>query len=107
VSESGDAECAEYVCADALQNAGNGLDAETRSNAPTTDQNALARTDYTFNGKHSFDARYNLIHSTAVTVPGLNSSSQGVGSYATLNASSESNFGNVGWKWVITPNLSE
>jgi len=88
-----------------LQNAGNGLDAETRSNAPTTDQNALARMDYTLNGKHSFDARYNLIHSTAVTVPGVNSSSQGVASYATLNASSESNFGNVGWKWVITPNL--
>jgi hypothetical protein len=88
-----------------LQNAGNGLDAETRSNAPTTDQNALARVDYTLNGQHSFDARYNLIHSTAVTVPGVNSSSQGVASYATLNASSESNFGNVGWKWVITPNL--
>jgi hypothetical protein len=89
----------------ALQNAGNGLDAETQSNAPTTDQNALVRTDYTFNGQHSFDARYNLIHSTAVTAPGLNSSSQGVGSYATMNASSESNFGNVGWKWVIAPNL--
>jgi hypothetical protein len=91
--------------APAQQNADNGLVAETTSPAPTTDQNALVRMDYILNPHHSFDARYNLIHSTAVTVPGVNSSSQGVATYGMLNSSSLSNFGNVGWTWVMTPNM--
>lgn len=91
--------------APALTNSGNGLDAETHSNAPTGDQNLLVRTDYILNGQHSFDARYNLIHSTAITAPGVNSASQGVASYANLNTSSQSNYGNVGWTWVLSPSL--
>ncbi len=91
--------------APALTNSGNGLDAETNSAAPTGDQNLLLRTDYTLNGKNTFDARYNLINSTAITAPGVNSSSQGVASYATMNAKSRSHFGNVGWTWVMSPNL--
>jgi len=88
-----------------VTNSANGLQAATRSNAPTSDQNALVRVDYRFNAQNSFDARYNLIHSTAITAPGVNSSSQGVASYANMNTSAQSNFGNVGWTRIITPNL--
>ncbi len=79
--------------------------ATTASPLPESDKNALARIDYTLNGHHSFDARYNMISSTAQSPAGLNSASQGVANYEVLNGAGKSNFGNVGWTWVMSPNL--
>jgi hypothetical protein len=88
----------------AVVNSSGGL-AVTNSNSPTGDKNLLIRTDYQLNGQHSFDARYDLINSNTFGPLGINSSSQGVASYAILSQKAVSNFGNVGWTWVMTPNL--
>ena len=79
--------------------------ATTFSPLPESDKNALVRLDYTLNGQHSFDARYDLIDSTAVGPLGINSASQGIATYENTNQQGKSNFGNVGWTWVMTPNL--
>ena len=88
----------------AVVNSTGGL-AVTRSNSPTGDKNLLVRSDYVLNGQHSFDARYNLINSNALGPLGVNSSSLGVATYAVLSQQALSNFGNVGWTWVMTPSL--
>ena len=80
--------------------------AVTNSPLPESDQNVLARVDYTLNAQHSLDVRYNLIHSTAQSPTGVSgTTSQGIANYAVLNDSAKSNYGNVGWTWVISPNL--
>ena len=80
--------------------------AVTNSPLPESDRNALARVDYTLNGQHSFDARYNLINSTAQSPLGVNSTtSQGLANYEVMNESAKSNFGNVGWTWQMKQNL--
>jgi hypothetical protein len=79
--------------------------AVTKSPAPTGDKNALVRMDYILNGQHTSDARYNYIHSSANGPAGVNSSSQGVATYAILNQGAISHFGNVGWQWVMSANL--
>jgi Carboxypeptidase regulatory-like domain len=88
----------------AVVNSTGGL-AVLRSNSPTGDKNLLVRSDYVLNGQHSFDARYNLINSNSFGPLGVNSSSLGVATYAILSQQALSNFGNVGWSWVMTPNL--
>ena len=88
----------------AVVNSTGGL-AVTRSNSPTGDKNLLVRGDYQLNGQHSIDARYDLINSSAFGPLGVNSSSVGVASYAILRQKALSNFGNVGWSWVMSPNL--
>jgi hypothetical protein len=80
--------------------------AVTSSPSPTGDKNLLVRADYHLNGQHSFDARYNLINSSSQGPLGVNSAtSQGVATFALLNQTALSNFGNVGWTWIMTPNL--
>ena len=79
--------------------------AVTRSPAPTGDKNGLIRLDYLLNGQNSFDLRYNYIHSNHTGPAGVNSSSQGIASYELDNQQAYSNFGNVGWQWVISPSL--
>ena len=88
----------------AVVNSTGGL-AVTRSASPTGDKNLLVRSDYLLNGQHSFDARYDLINSNSFGPLGVNSSSIGVATYAILAQKAVSNFGNVGWSWVMTPNL--
>jgi Carboxypeptidase regulatory-like domain len=88
----------------AVVNSTGGL-AVSQSNSPTGDKNLLVRSDYQLNGQHSIDARYNLINSNALGPLGVNSSSVGVATYAILSQKALSNFGNVGWSWVMTPNL--
>ena len=88
----------------AVVNSTGGL-AVTRSNSPTGDKNLLVRSDYVLNGQHNIDARYNLINSNSFGPLGVNSSSIGVATYAILAQKAVSNFGNVGWSWVMTPNL--
>lgn len=79
--------------------------ASTVSSAPTGDKNLLARLDYQVARGHSIDVRYDMIDSTATGPKGVNSSSTGVSSYALLYQQALSNFGNVGWAWIISPNL--
>lgn len=79
--------------------------AATSSPLPESDKNLLARMDFPLNGQHSFDARYNLISTSAQSPLGVNSSSQGIASYAVLSMAAKSNYGNVGWNWVISPNM--
>jgi outer membrane receptor protein involved in Fe transport len=79
--------------------------AATSSPLPESDKNLLARMDYPMNGQHSFDARYNMISTSAQSPLGVNSSSQGIASYAVLSMAAKSNYGNVGWNWVISPSL--
>jgi hypothetical protein len=88
----------------AVVNSTGGL-AVTHSPSPTDDKNLLVRGDYQLNGQHSFDARYDLINSNAFGPLGVNSSSVGVATYAIVAQKAVSNFGNVGWSWVVTPNL--
>jgi len=88
----------------AVVNSTGGL-AVSQSNSPTGDKNLLVRSDYVLNGQHSFDARYNLINSNALGPLGVNSSSLGVGTYAIVSQQALSNFGNVGWTWVMTQSL--
>jgi hypothetical protein len=88
----------------AVVNSTGGL-AVTHSSSPTGDKNLLLRADYLLNGQHSFDARYDLINSNAFGPLGINSSSVGVATYAIVSQKALSNFGNVGWTWVMTPNL--
>src|SRR5260370_4795794 len=76
--------------------------ATTFSPLPESDKNALVRMDYALNGHHNFDVRYDLISSTAQSPSGINSSSQGVATYEVMNSAGKSNFGNVGWKWIIS-----
>jgi hypothetical protein len=79
--------------------------AATNSPLPESDKNLLARMDYTLNGQHSFDVRYNLISTSAQSPLGVNSSSQGIASYAVLSMAAKSNYGNVGWTWELRQNL--
>jgi hypothetical protein len=79
--------------------------AVTKSPAPTGDKNGLIRGDYILNGQHSFDARYNVFESNADAPLGVNSQSQGIATYALVNQHAKSNFGNVGWQWILSPNL--
>ncbi len=88
----------------AVVNSTSGL-AVTQSPSPTGDKNLLVRSDYILNGKHSFDAVYNFIDSNAFGPLGVNSASAGVATFAILSQKAISNFGNVGWSWVMTPNL--
>jgi hypothetical protein len=73
--------------------------------APTGDKNILIRTDWNVDAKRTIDARYNYFLSTANTVPGVNSSSQGIANYEPAVASATGNFGNIGLTWSISPNL--
>jgi len=77
----------------------------SKSPAPTGDKNGLVRMDYILNGSHSFDARYNVFESNTNAPLGVTSASQGVATYALVNQHAKSNFGNVGWQWVMTPTL--
>lgn len=79
--------------------------AVTKSPAPTGDKNALVRMDYNLNARNSFDARYNFINSTTNGPLGVNSSSQGIATYAVVQQQGRSHFGNLGWQWVISPTL--
>jgi hypothetical protein len=79
--------------------------ATTKSPAPTGDKNALMRVDYILNGQHTFDVRYNVFTSNSDAPLGVDSSSQGIATYALLNQHAKSNFANVGWQWVLTPTL--
>jgi len=79
--------------------------AVTESPAPTGDKNALIRMDYTLNGTMQFDARYNFFASTSDSPPGVNSQSVGVATYGLVSARAVSNFGNVGFQWVMSPTL--
>ncbi|WP_176441599.1 TonB-dependent receptor [Granulicella rosea] len=79
--------------------------AVTTSPAPTGDKNILARLDYNPAPQHRFDIRYNFIHSNALGPQGVSSASQGVAGYAILNKQAYSNFGNVGWVWVVSPTI--
>ena len=88
----------------AVVNSTSGL-AVSKSSSPTGDKNLLIRSDYVLNGQHSIDARYDLINSNSFGPLGVNSASQGVASYAVVSQKAVSNFGNVGWTWVMTPNL--
>jgi len=66
---------------------------------PQFDTNGLARLDYHF-GRHSIDARYNYIRSTAFGSLG--------GDIPTFNPAHQyayTNFGNLGDTWVMTPNI--
>jgi hypothetical protein len=87
-----------------VQNSSGGL-AVTNSNRPTGDKNLLVRSDYHPSDQHSFDVRYDYINSSAFGPLGVNSSSLGVSTYAVLSQKAESNFANLGWTWVMTPNL--
>jgi Carboxypeptidase regulatory-like domain/TonB-dependent Receptor Plug Domain len=75
------------------------------SPAPTGDKNGLVRMDYILNGSHSLDARYNVFESNANAPLGVNSSSQGLANFALVSQHAKSNFGNIGWQWVMTPSL--
>lgn len=88
----------------AVVNSAGGL-AVTRSASPTGDKNLLIRSDYIANARHSFDVRYDLINSNSFGPLGVNSASQGVASYAVLSQRALSNFANLGWTWVLSPNL--
>ncbi|HXC94464.1 MAG TPA: carboxypeptidase regulatory-like domain-containing protein [Edaphobacter sp.] len=88
----------------AVSNSAGGL-AVTSSPDPTGDKNLLARVDYIFNPKHSFDVRYNFINSSSLGPLGVDSNSLGVATYAPVAQKAVSNFGNVGWTWVMRPNL--
>ena len=79
--------------------------ATTFSPLPESDKNILGRVDYTLNAQHSLDARYNMISSTAQSPAGINSASQGVATYEVQRLAGKSNFGNVGWRWIMTPTL--
>lgn len=79
--------------------------AVTRSPAPTGDKNALLRFDYNLNARNAFDARYNYVHSTKNAPLGVNGASQGVATYAIVDQQAHSNFGNVGWQWIISPSM--
>jgi len=80
--------------------------AVTSSPLPESDKNVLARVDYTLNGQHSFDVRYNLISTSAQSPLGVSSTtSQGLANYEVMNESAKSNFGNVGWTWQMKQNL--
>jgi len=79
--------------------------ATTFSPLPQGDKNLLVRGDYTFSARHSFDVRYNMISASGVGPLGVNSASQGVATYENTNQYGKSNFGNVGWTWVVQPNL--
>jgi len=87
-----------------VSNSAGGL-AVTRSNRPTGDKNLLARSDYHPSDKHSFDVRYDYINSNAFGPLGVDSSSLGVSTYAVLSQDVASNFANLGWTWVMSPNL--
>jgi len=73
--------------------------------APTGDKNLLLRTDWVMDAKRMIDARYNYFNSTAVTVQGVSSQSQGIATYEPSNGHVIGNFGNIGLTWVLTPNL--
>jgi hypothetical protein len=88
----------------ATANSTGGL-AVTKSNRPEGDKNLLARGDYHPSDRHSFDVRYDYINSSAFGPLGVNSSSLGVSSYAVVSQKAVSNFANLGWTWVMTPNL--
>ena len=88
----------------ATSNSAGGL-AVTTANRPTGDKNLLLRGDYHPADRHSFDVRYDYINSTASGSLGVNSSSLGVAPYAILAQGAKSNFANLGWTWVMTPNL--
>lgn len=75
------------------------------SPAPTGDKNGLVRMDYILNGTHSLDARYNVFESNSNAPLGVNSQSQGLANYALVSQHAKSNFGNVGWVWVMRPSL--
>jgi Carboxypeptidase regulatory-like domain/TonB-dependent Receptor Plug Domain len=88
----------------ATANSAGGL-AVTASNRPEGDKNLLARGDYHPSDRHSFDVRYDYINSSALGPLGINSSSLGVSPYAIASQKAVSNFANLGWTWVLTPNL--
>jgi hypothetical protein len=79
--------------------------ATTFSPLPESDKNILGRIDFTLSAQHSLDARYNMISSTAQSPAGINSASQGVATYEVQRLAGKSNFGNVGWRWIMTPTL--
>jgi hypothetical protein len=72
---------------------------------PRHDLNLLGRVDYHLNTRHTIDARYNLIHANDATAPGVTSAGVGVANYEIDNNASNSNFGNIGDTWVVTPNI--
>ncbi|HEX3969044.1 MAG TPA: carboxypeptidase regulatory-like domain-containing protein [Edaphobacter sp.] len=88
----------------ATSNSVGGL-AATTSNKPEGDKNMLVRGDYHPSDRHSFDVRYNYINSSALGPLGVNSSSLGVSPYAIASQKAVSNFANLGWTWVMSPNL--
>ena len=79
--------------------------AVTSSPAPTGDKNGLIRVDYHLNGQNRFDVRYNIFTSNANAPLGVNSSSQGVATYALVSQHAKSHFANIGYQWIITPTL--
>ncbi len=83
----------------------NGGFAVTQSYKPEGDKNALIRFDYIANAKNSFDMRYNYVHSNTDAPLGVNSSSQGIATYALLNQQAHSNFVNIGWTSVLSSSL--
>jgi len=75
------------------------------SKQPRHDLNLLGRIDYHLNSRHTIDARYDLIHANDATAPGVNSASLGISSYEIDANRSNSNYGNIGDTWVVTPNI--
>ena len=82
-----------------------GAYAVTRSAAPTADKNGLIRVDYNYDDRNVFDIRYNIFTSDSDAPMGVNSSSQGIANYALVRGHAISNYGNVGYTHVFTPNL--
>jgi hypothetical protein len=72
---------------------------------PQQDLNLLARVDVNLPHSHTLDARYDMISANDHTAPGVNSAALGVPTYEILYNQAFSKFGNIGDRWVITPNL--
>jgi hypothetical protein len=84
---------------------GIGINLVTSAPQPRNDQNFTARVDWIVNSRHSIDLRYNLITANDATAPGVNSSSNGIATYAVAANSAISNFGNIGETWILSPNV--
>jgi Carboxypeptidase regulatory-like domain/TonB-dependent Receptor Plug Domain len=80
-------------------------EAITAAPQPRNDQNFTARADWIVNSRHNIDLRYNLIAANDATAPGVNSSSVGVATYELSANNAVSNFGNIGDRWILSPNV--
>jgi hypothetical protein len=77
----------------------------TTSPSPTGDRRGTVGLNYTLNPQNQFDIHYDLFKSTNTSPLGINSQSQGVATYDLVNQQAVSNFANVGYLRVVTPNL--